>query len=180
MDTMQWYNPPAHWQAEGSVIRVTTRPKTDFWRKTHYGFIRDSGHFYYQEVSGDFTAQVKFEGHYRDLYDQAGLMIRRDETTWIKCGIEFVEGVQQASVVITREFSDWSVSPLAHNPTAIWLRVTAQLPAVEVHYSLDGQVFTLLRMGYLTDAERLQVGIMCCSPDGDGFETAFEAFTITL
>jgi regulation of enolase protein 1 (concanavalin A-like superfamily) len=96
----------------------------------------------------------------------------------MKCGVEYVNGVQQASAVVTRDFSDWSVTPLQANPTSIWLRITANLPAIEVHYSLDGQTYTLLRMAYLTEADHLQVGLMCCSPDGEGFDVTFEAFSI--
>ncbi|MBZ0289686.1 MAG: DUF1349 domain-containing protein, partial [Anaerolineae bacterium] len=173
------FNEPPQWEVQGSSVHLTTAPKTDFWRKTHYGFIRDNGHFYFQQVEGDFIAQVKFSGQYHDLYDQAGLMLRRDETNWMKCGIEFVNGVQQASAVITREFSDWSVTPLPQNPAAVWLRVTAHFPAVEVHYSLDGETFHLLRMGYLTESQSVQVGLMCCSPDGSGFDVTFEDLTIT-
>ena len=76
---MHWYNEPAAWAAEGDIITVTADPGTDFWRKTHYGFIRDNGHFYYQEVSGDFRCEVKVSGRYAALYDQAGLMVRVDE-----------------------------------------------------------------------------------------------------
>ena len=62
------------------------RPKTDFWRETHYGFIRDDGHFRDVAAEGDFTADVAFRGDYRELYDQAGLMLRLDERNWIKAG----------------------------------------------------------------------------------------------
>ena len=60
----------------------------------------------YETVTGDFTATVKITGNYAVLYDQAGLMVRESETVWMKCGIEYLEGVQQASAVITRDFSD--------------------------------------------------------------------------
>ncbi len=56
---MEWYNEPPLWRAQGQTIEVTTATKTDFWRKTHYGFVRDNGHFYYRPVSGDFTATVR-------------------------------------------------------------------------------------------------------------------------
>ena len=96
---MHWYNEPAVWAANDATLTVTADPGTDFWRKTHYGFIRDNGHFYYQEVAGDFRCEVKVSGGYAALYDQAGLMVRLDAETWLKCGIEFVEGVQYVSAV---------------------------------------------------------------------------------
>ncbi|HEX2905482.1 MAG TPA: DUF1349 domain-containing protein [Phototrophicaceae bacterium] len=175
---MEWYNPPAAWKEDGNLIRVTTGAKTDFWRKTHYGFIRDNGHFYYRRMTGNFTAEVKITGQYRDLYDQAGLMVRLDELHWMKCGIEYVGSVQQASAVVTRDYSDWSVTPLAQNPAAIWLRVTRHNDALEIHYSLDGGAYTLLRLAYLTLEDTLQVGVMCCSPDGKGFDVTFEGLKI--
>ncbi len=174
----QWYNIPPVWSEQDGVVRVTTGKKTDFWRVTHYGFIRDNGHFYYQNITGDFTTQVKVTGKYEKLYDQAGLMVRLDEKTWLKCGIEFVNGVQQASAVVTREYSDWSVVPLQENPESIWLRLKRNGETVEVEYSLDGESYNLLRLAYLTTANELQVGLMCASPDGDGFSVVFEELSL--
>ncbi|MBZ0286799.1 MAG: DUF1349 domain-containing protein, partial [Anaerolineae bacterium] len=131
-----------------------------------------------QDVTGDFTASVKIIGSYRDLYDQAGLMLRLDEKHWLKCGIEFVEGVQQASAVITREYSDWSVAALPQNPPALWLRLKRTGDAVEVTYALDGAQYNLLRMGYFPTTPAVQVGIMCASPEGSGFDVRFEDFYI--
>lgn len=175
---MQWYNPPFHWTASDEAIVVRTNPKTDFWRKTHYGFMRDNGHFYFEEVRGNFVAEVKITGSYESLYDQAGLMLRSDETTWMKCGIEFVDGQQQASVVVTRDFSDWSVVPLTTAPSSIWLRVTHQAGDLDVQYSLDGTDYSMLRIAHLATAESLQVGVMCASPEGAGFSVSFESLTI--
>ena len=88
---------PAVGPLNRDTFAVTTEHDTDFWRETHYGFIRGpNGHFYYQEVSGDFRCEVKVSGHYAALDDQAGLMVRLDAMTWLKAGIEFVEGVQDA------------------------------------------------------------------------------------
>ena len=175
---MEWLNAPSACEVQGSQIVVATRAKSDFWRKTHYGFIRDTGHFYSQPVKGDFTAEVKFTGQYHALYDQAGLMVRVDESNWIKCGIEFVDGVQQASSVVTRDFSDWAVIPLPQNPPSLWLRLTRQGMALEAWYSLDGERYNLLRLTYLPMPETASVGLMCASPDGPGFTVTFEGFTI--
>jgi uncharacterized protein len=175
---MEWLNEPPLWNVQGNTLTVTAGPKTDFWRTTHYGFIRDNGHCYYERVAGDFVAEVRFSGRYAALYDQAGLMLRADERTWLKCGIEFVDGVQHISAVVTREFSDWSVVPLTHSPPAIWLRVVRRGSAIEVSYGLDGATYTMLRLAYLIEQETVLVGPMCAAPDGDGFQVTFDGFTI--
>ena len=175
---MEWLNEPAKWYLEGDRLQVTADPKTDFWRVTHYGFTRDSGHFYFERVAGDFMAQVKVVGEYRGLYDQAGLMVRLDERNWIKCGVEYVEGRQNASAVVTRDFSDWSVAPLPGDPAAFWLRVIRRGDHVEVHISLDGEGFTLMRIGYLVPSQEAMVGSMCAAPEGDGFDVSFDEWKL--
>ena len=175
----KWYNEPPVWKHQEQTLTVTSELNTDFWRKTHYGFIRDTGHFYYQEVTGDFIADVKIIGKYEVLYDQAGLMIRENDLTWLKSGIEFVEDVQYASVVVTREYSDWSVVQLPQNPTSLWLSLERRGGSVEVKYSLNGEQYTMLRLAYLTEAETVQVGPMCASPEREGFQVVFEDFQIT-
>jgi regulation of enolase protein 1 (concanavalin A-like superfamily) len=176
---MQWLNPPAAWEAGVDTLVVTASAKTDFWRRTHYGFIRDDGHFYHQEVAGDFVAEVEVSGDYRALYDQAGLMVRADETTWMKCGVELVDGVQQASVVVTRDYSDWSVVPLPDNPPATRVRVIRRGHDLEVHHSLGGETWIPIRTAHLpATGETVSVGMMCASPDGDGFRASFTGYTV--
>jgi uncharacterized protein len=177
---MQWLNEPPSWKTEGNTIRVTTGPKTDFWRKTHSGDINDNGHFYHEARTGDFVASVKFSGQYSTLYDQAGLMLRLDEKVWMKTGIEFVDDIHFVSAVVTHDFSDWSVVPVGQNRplTSLWLRVTRHGVTVEVHYSFDDKNYAMLRQAYLTEAATINVGVMCASPIGNGFNIVFEDFRI--
>jgi regulation of enolase protein 1 (concanavalin A-like superfamily) len=175
---VNWLNEPPQWRDEDGVLTVTTEPASDFWRKTHYGFIRDSGHFLATVARGDFVADVKVVGQYETLYDQAGLMVRVDEVNWLKCGIEYVEGVQYASAVVTRDYSDWSVAPLPGSPAAFWLRLKREGTSLEIHYSLDGEDFELLRVTYLPMGEEVQVGPMCASPGEKGFTVRFEDFVV--
>ena len=90
-DGMTWLNEPIHWTAGRESLSVTSAPETDFWRKTHYGFTHDNGHFLHREVAGDFTATVTLSGDFHSLYDQAGLMIRGSERTWLKTGVEYTD-----------------------------------------------------------------------------------------
>jgi regulation of enolase protein 1 (concanavalin A-like superfamily) len=174
---MEWHNEPASWSAQDGIITITSDAQTDFWRKTHDGGQRDSGHLYGEPASGDFTAEIKVTGQYNALYDHAGLMIRHDESHWIKCGIEYVNGVQYASAVVTRDTSDWSVSPL-NAPPSLWLRVKRSQGTVEVHVSLDGAQYTLLRQTWFPE-DPVIVGPMIAAPKGDGFSARFEGWNLS-
>jgi hypothetical protein len=176
-DTVQWYNEPETWDADDNHLSVTAK-KTDFWRVTVHDFIKDDGHFYYQSVRGDFTVTVKVTGKYVSQYDQAGLMVREDSNTWMKCGIEWLDGVQQASAVITRDFSDWSIVPLPDNPQSIWIQVKRLKSAVEVCFSRDGENYLLIRQGYLTEVDTVQVGMMCASPTKAGLVVDFDDYVL--
>lgn len=55
---MSWLNEPAEWSQEGGVQRAVTELRTDFWRRTCYGWETDNGHFHHRAVTGDFTAEV--------------------------------------------------------------------------------------------------------------------------
>lgn len=175
---MQWLNEPPVWEKADGRLIVTAGAKTDAWRITHDGGIRDTAHLYYREVSGDFTVEVTVRGEYATLYDQAGLMVRLDEATWLKCGIEFFNELQHASAVVTRQYSDWSVVPLPDAPLAIRLKVVRHGVSVEVYWARIGEPYTMIRQAYLTDAPTLMVGMMCAAPTGGGFSTVFEGFSI--
>lgn len=172
---MRWLNEPRKWSLDGASLSVTADPRTDFWRETHYGFVRGDGHLYADDVEGDFDAAVRVVGQYRQQYDQAGLMVYADDEFWLKCGIELVDGVQQLSAVVTRHVSDWSVVPLSPAPAELWLRAERRGPDLQLSWSADGDAFAMFRMTRLTDGP-VRVGMMCAAPDGDGFAVTFDDF----
>jgi regulation of enolase protein 1 (concanavalin A-like superfamily) len=174
---MQWFNEPTEWRKSGDRLIVKTSPKTDFWRITHYGFIRDTGHFYFDTINTDFVVEVKIRGKYKDLYDQAGIMLRVDEKDWIKTGIEYVDGMQNLSAVVTHDYSDWSVLPWKEPADVLQMKVERRSEAIQIFYLNEESQYTLLRMTYLPNTT-IQVGVMCASPDGNGFEVIFEDYEI--
>ncbi|MFJ9210540.1 DUF1349 domain-containing protein [Streptomyces sp. NPDC102264] len=173
-----WLNRPAQWAAYDDALDITTEPDTDFWVTTHYGFVRDTGHALLRPVPANFRLRVTFSGDYREQYDQAGLLLRLDEKNWIKTGIEYVDGRQQLSAVVTREVSDWNVVPLAHltgTPAPVTVELRREGDTVTILYGLDGEPGTMLRLAYFPPGAAAQAGPMCASPDGTGFTTRFTA-----
>ena len=176
---MKWFNEPASAKQSGDQLGVTPKPKTDFWRKTFYNYVTDNGHFFFLPVTGDFTFESRVAGKYAALYDQAGLMVRMDSGNWIKCGLELVDGIGHASVVVTREFSDWSTVRGITTKDPLWWRIVRKGSSLEVLYSLDGKNFISTRLGYLPLQAAVDAGIMCCSPEGPGFECTFDEVRLT-
>jgi regulation of enolase protein 1 (concanavalin A-like superfamily) len=176
---MHWLHEPRQWSAHDGVLTETVDPGTDFWRVTHYGFIRDNGPFYFQEQDGDFEARVHVTGHYRELFHQAGLMVRIDEKNWIKTGIEYVDGVQNVSAVVTREVSDWSVVPRTDSPESVWLQMTRKGDFVQIEYSFDGKKYNMLRLAYFPPRVKVQIGMVAAAPGKESFPVTFDHFTVT-
>src|SRR5260370_18887206 len=89
---MKWFNEPASAKQSGETFVVTTKSKTDFWRKTFYNYVTDNGYFFFLPVTGDFTFESRVAGKYAALYDPAGFMVRVNSPTCLKYGLELVHG----------------------------------------------------------------------------------------
>jgi hypothetical protein len=174
LSRMTWLNEPAQVNYSDGVLGVRSQGKTDFWRKTFYGYINDNGHFMHLSVAGDFTFQARVDGNYSALYDQAGLMVRLDEKHWMKCGTELVENKRWASVVFTHDFSDWSTMEDLTQRGAVYWRVVRQKDSIEARCSIDGEKFVTVRQGYFPAQQKVMVGVMCCAPEGRGFDATFD------
>jgi regulation of enolase protein 1 (concanavalin A-like superfamily) len=173
-----WLNEPQSWKAADAGLTMTTDAKTDFWRETYYGFTRDSGHFLGFAAGDSFTATIRIRGEFRALYDQAGLMVRIDETKWVKTGVEFTDGELFLSTVVTDGKSDWSVSQPFKELEDFQIRVTVNNGALRIQASRDGKFWPLLRLAPFPVASRYQVGPTACTPERSGLTVNFSEFSI--
>jgi hypothetical protein len=174
-----WLNEPQTWTSDSDTLDVVTDHGTDFWRQTHYGFIRDNGHAFLAEAPQSFTAQVKVQAKYRELYDQAGIMVRLDDKYWVKAGVEYTDGKAALSTVLTTVNSDWSTGPFDGNPHEFWIRATVAKGVLKLQASADGKLWPLMRLCPFPEATQYKVGPMCCTPERAGLEVAFSQFSVT-
>jgi regulation of enolase protein 1 (concanavalin A-like superfamily) len=177
-ETGIWLNEPMTWSRDGNRVSLVTDAKTDFWRNTYYGFVRDSGHFLGYEAGSSFTATVRVTGKFESLYDQAGLMIRIDDTRWVKTGVELTDGELFLSTVVTNGNSDWSVAKPFDELDDFYLRVTVKDGAMRIQASRTGTHWPLARLAPFPVSERYLVGPMACTPERAGLSVVFSDFTI--
>ncbi|GAA1506188.1 DUF1349 domain-containing protein [Sphaerisporangium rubeum] len=174
----RWINEPANWTA-GEDLRITAEARTDLWQTTFYNYKVSSAHMFGTTVTGDALLTATFGGAYAAQYDQAGLVLHIDDENWIKAGAEYVDGGLHLSTVVTRGFSDWSVTVPAKPSQEITLDLQKKGDAVVVRYGLDGaKPETMLRLAYFPPGPPALAGVMCAAPSGPGFETRFTHVTI--
>ena len=182
---LRWHCEPKRWslQAGDRYLRIEPDPGTDFWRKTHYGFEADNGHFLFTDVSGDFVLAVHVRFHPVHQYDQAGLMVRRSPSCWLKASVEYEpDGPSQLGAVVTRQgYSDWSTQAFPATAREIWLRVRRTGDDFVVDAARDGRSWEQIRMAHLEpdgSGEAVDCGLYACSPKGSGFVAEFCRLTI--
>jgi len=177
-DICQWINEPETWLAEPERLRVITDRHSDFWRQTHDGAERHSGHFFGARVTSGFTAQLRVAARCKNQGDHAGLMVRIDEQQWLRVGIGYFDDTPQLLSVLTLGRSDLAVGAPLGEREEVWLRVTLTQGTLRVQASFDGQRWPLLRLASLPAAVEYRVGPVCGTPERGGMEVAFSEFSL--
>lgn len=182
---LHWFNAPAKWRIDphSSSLLIEPDAETDFWNKTHYGFEAGNGHLFSASVTGNFVATTRVRFHPANQYDQAGLMVRRNEACWLKTSVEYegVEPPKLGAVATNHGYSDWSVQDFNGRQNEIWLRITRMGDDFTVEHSTGGESWSLLRLTHLdTRGGAVDCGIYACSPKGAGFRAEFDHLQIEL
>lgn len=178
---LEWHSEPPEWYIEDERLCVMTGENTDFWNRTFYGFTRKNGHLFYTNIEGDFSAAVTLHASFDTLYDQLGLMVRADDETWLKTGLEYSDNRAQLSAVLTRGgWSDWSTSVASDDDVAagIRIRLTRHDDVLRIQKLGREGEWQPIRLAYLDLPKVVQVGLMCCSPERAGFKAEFSDLDI--
>lgn len=172
---MTWVNQPRKWHWDGPDLHVRTDYGSDFWRVTAQGYERDSGHAFLAREKGDVAVEITVRGTYAAQHDQAGVMLRLGDRQWVKAGVQLVDDVLWASVVTTREVSDWSMVRLdgLAGDDPVRFRLSRTGDAAEVRCSADGGPWRRLRLAYFPARVPVGIGPMCSSPNRAGLEAWF-------
>ncbi len=181
-----WFAPPTKYDIseDKRELIVVSAHDTDFWRKTHYGFIHNNGNFYYHNtpITSNFTLSTKFVGKYEKLYDQTGIMVRLNEKVWVKTGIEYFNDKIHVSAVVTNDYSDWNVIELAKEEYKgyMYIKIMRSGNSFTIMYKTDeSQEYKMLRLCYLAVLDEnganlpVHAGVLVSSPVGPGFESTF-------
>ncbi len=160
----RWTTPPAAVESAGQDLLVTPAARSDAWRETSYGFVHDDAPALVADLVTPGAVEVTFTVDLTTQFDQAGLMIRADERTWIKAGVELSDGVPQLGAVVTLGRSDWSVRPVPEwSGRRVTLRASRAGDAVTIRARVDDGAFALVRVApFPADAIAAAGPYACC------------------
>lgn len=177
--TGAWTTPPAGVTEQDTDLVVTAVAGSDAWRTTAYGFIHDDAHGLFVPLDDPAAVEVTFTAAFTEQFDQAGVLLRADEQTWVKAGVELADGVAQVGAVVTLGSSDWSVAPV---PDWVGRRVTVRLSrsgdTVTVRARVDDEPFRLVRVAPFPIGVPASAGPYCCAPSRSGLAVRFHAWRI--
>ncbi|PYZ93392.1 hypothetical protein CR194_09420 [Salipaludibacillus keqinensis] len=183
-DELVWFCEPKEWfiDKSSSQLVIQTDENTDYWKKTHYGFEADNGHFLYRETNKNFRLTAKVKTKPKSRYDQAGLMLRFSEDIWIKTSLEYIpNGLSKLGAVVTnRGYSDWSSQNVDYNNEYLFFRLSRIGQNVYVDFSSNGVDWNQIRIAHLDipDHSLVKAGLYACSPQGKDQEVRFDFIEI--
>lgn len=191
------------WSIEDGELTIAPAAQRDFWSRTFYSpcLVKNDGQALLATVAAgaEATLSVAFTFSPRAQFDQAGVLIRVDDSTWVKAGIEYADGAPRLSCVITNGHSDWSAQPWAawdpdERTTSIRLRVHKVFPGPEQGPCLvfeaapyeagdtaesNPEAFSFVRIGSLrSGANAWEMGPMCFAPIEAGCSTRFHYISL--
>ncbi|SFO24904.1 Protein of unknown function [Geodermatophilus obscurus] len=106
-------------------------------------------------------------------------MLRADEQTWLKAGVEMTDGAAHVGAVVTLGRSDWSLAPV---PEWAGRRVTVRASragdAVTVRARVDDEAFRLVRVASFPPHPAVRAGPYCCAPTRSGLVVRFRRWAV--
>jgi uncharacterized protein len=178
-DEGTWFNAPEAVGRAGGELVVTAKQGSDLWRTTSYGFVRDTGHALLIPLPVGAAVEVSFVVDYAEQFDQAGVLVRVDEQTWIKAGVEYCDGAPQIGAVVTRGASDWSTAPVPRwAGSMVTVRASRSGDAVTVRARREEEPWQLVRLAPLDPQAEAAAGPYCCAPSRSGLTVTFTEFAV--
>lgn len=162
----KWTNDPAATEvADGNLI-VTAEGESDYWERTLYHFQHKNGHALLADMERTEAMEVTFRlEDFKELYDQAGMMLWYDEVHWMKIGIEVIDKEPNISIVVTNEYSDCSNFPVpSWEGKNVTFRVSPFEDAVLIRVRAEDSRWMTMRLARFPYETGMQAGPMVCAP----------------
>lgn len=176
------YNSPNITIKDG-LLEFITKPYTDLWQKTYYGFENDNAPLVQIKISEkyfSFSVKVKYDSKRR--FDQAGIILYLDSNNWLKSSVEYENEKNQrlGSVVTNNGFSDWATVDIPSGIKEMYYRLSRRESDFCIENSYGGINYKQMRICHLfKGCDDINIGIYACSPENSSFKAVFSEMVVS-
>lgn len=161
-------------ETAGDHLDVTAIEGSDAWRHTAYGFVHDTEHALLSPLMVGEAMEVSFRAPWDGQFDQAGVFVRADEETWVKCGVEFADGHLGLGAVVTAGRSDWSIGYVDDwIDSEITMRISRWSDALIIRARADQGEWRLVRVAPFDGTIAASAGPLLAAPTRAGLTVRF-------
>lgn len=183
-DSFKWINESTSEYKDG-VLTLQATDNTDYFNSP----VKENGFFpqpvfnaslYYTELTGDFVFKARGSLEFLNTYDAAALMVYENENVWAKFALENSDmPCRKPAVVsvVTNRISDDCNGPVVDG-NSLWFQITRVDDCFAFHYSLDGEVYNMVRVFTLPVGQTVKVGFEAQAPMGPGGQRHYDHISI--
>ncbi len=179
LSTLKWLNKAESIQVVDSTLSVTVAKGTDFFNSPEDTTIVATAPLLFRKIEGDFVAKALVQPDFSSQWNAVSLMMHADSLNWIKLAFENSDATGPSIVsVVTRDRSDDANGAILKNETNIWLAIARKGPLYALHWSKNGENYTMARLSKMPEADTVRIGVEFQSPVGETATHYLHYFTI--
>ena len=165
---MSWMNKPEAFEVKDSSLLVTVVEGTDFFNNPEDSSVVGSAPYLYQSVQEDFMAWAWVRPDFSGQWNAVALMVHIDSVNWIKFAFENSDATGPSIVsVVTRTTSDDANGVVLGDNESIWLSLVRKGNLYAMHWSVDGENYTMARLTAMPESVQVKIGLEMQSPVGE-------------
>ena len=157
-----------------NTLKIKAYPCSDYFVDPADGKMSLNAPYYHIETTKDFILRAKVSGSFKSVYDACALMVMSSENCWAKICFELTDlGTNAVVSVVTNSVSD-DANGVDIQGNSVYLQIAKKGKLFALHYSLDGNVYKMVRYFTLPVKESFKLGFAAQSPLGEGGDRLFE------
>lgn len=165
------------------IITFTAQPGTDYFRDPD-GTVLNNAPILLTEVDNTrpFTFQSLLTPGFTEkgTYNAAALYVFSSPMLWQKFAFEQDErGVHRVVSVRTIDTSDDNNHQALEGTTSVWYKISSDAKVIGFYYSLDGELWQLVRLYRNNYPDKVYLGISSQAPREDVCASTFESLSLT-
>lgn len=165
------------------VVTFAAQPHTDYFRDPD-GTVLDNAAILFKEIDNTrpFTFQARLTPGFTEkgMYNAAALYVFSSPVLWQKFAFEQDErGLHRVVSVRTMDTSDDNNHQAIPDSTSLWYKISSDGQRMGFFYSLDGELWQMVRLYRNNYPEKVYLGISSQAPGEDACVSHFDKLSLS-